>query len=262
MVNTDTVRATSFRAACGRVLQLVHTVVIYLWTVSATAICAPAAILLGLIDRSGRCSHRVARVWGRSILFVSRVKVATEGLSHIDPGRSYIYMSNHQSNFDIPVMLACLKVEFRWLAKKELFNIPIFGHGMRGAGYISIDRSDRRAAIESLREAARIIRSGVSVLIFPEGTRSMDGRILPFKKGGFILAIDAEVPLVPIVVRGTRAIMPKKRLLIKPGRVFLEVKPPVDAGAYTRADKEALMDTIRTTICDGFERGGGGTAQC
>src|SRR5210317_685359 len=125
-----------------------------------------------------------------------------------------ILMPIHQSNFDIPVLLGRLPVQFRWLAKAELFKIPIFGRGMRGCGYISIDRSNRKSAFQSLAEAATKIRNGVSVLIFPEGTRSRDGKILPFKKGGFVLSVDAGVPIVPIVIYNTGSIMPKGRLRI------------------------------------------------
>ncbi|PQP34126.1 1-acyl-sn-glycerol-3-phosphate acyltransferase, partial [Desulfobacteraceae bacterium SEEP-SAG9] len=179
------------------------------------------------------------------LLVVARIKVTVKGFSNLDPSRSYIFMSNHQSNFDIPVLLAFLKVQFRWLAKAELFKIPIFGRGMRGAGYISIDRSNRRSAIESLKEAARTISNGASVLIFPEGTRSHDGNISPFKKGGFVLAVDAGVPLVPIVIHGTWDIMPRNRLLIKPGNVVLEIKEPVDTSDYTRKTKDDLLEQVR-----------------
>jgi 1-acyl-sn-glycerol-3-phosphate acyltransferase len=161
-------------------------------------------------------------------------------------------MSNHQSNFDIPVLLAYLKVQFRWLAKEELFKIPFFGYAMQRVGYISINRSDRRSAFLSLKRAAQIIRGGVSVLIFPEGTRSLDDQIRPFKKGGFILALDAGVPIVPVVIRGTRSIMPKERLRIRPGQVSLEILAPIDTTAYTRKSKEDLIAAVRRAICEGF----------
>jgi len=118
-------------------------------------------------------------------------------------------MSNHQSNFDIPVLLAHLPVQFRWLAKAELFKIPIFSRAMRGAGYVRIDRFNRESAIQSIKEAAAKMKDGVSVMIFPEGTRSHDGSIRPFKKGGFVMAVDTGVPIVPVILQGTLPIMDK-----------------------------------------------------
>ena len=235
---------------------------IILCIVVSTFICGILAIIVALFSSQGNMAHLVGRVWGRSLLVVARIKVTVKGFSNIDPSRSYIFMSNHQSNFDIPVLLAFLKVQFRWLAKAELFKIPIFGRGMRGAGYISIDRSNRRSAIESLKEAARTISNGASVLIFPEGTRSHDGNISPFKKGGFVLAVDAGVPLVPIVIHGTWDIMPRNRLLIKPGNVVLEIKEPVDTLDYTRKTKDDLLEQVRNIICESFEKGKRGGSRC
>jgi 1-acyl-sn-glycerol-3-phosphate acyltransferase len=229
---------------------MIRTTIIILWTVLATAILGPLAIIISFISRTGNVPHLIARIWGRSILFVSGIKVNVYGLSNLDLGRSAIYMVNHQSNFDIPVLLGCLPVQFRWLAKAELFRIPIFGHGMRGCGYISIDRSSHKSAIESLNQAAETIKKGTSVLIFPEGTRSLDGKIKPFKKGGFVLTVDAGVPIIPIVIEGTWAIMPKKRLLMKPCPVTMKILPPVDSSGYNRETKEALMEKIRMTMRD------------
>jgi 1-acyl-sn-glycerol-3-phosphate acyltransferase len=225
------------------------------WTVLATVIFGILAITASIFDSTGNFSHIVARMWGKSILIASRIKVTVTGLSNIDPSKSYIYMSNHQSNFDIPVLLAHLKVQFRWLAKAELFRIPIFGIAMKRVGYISIDRSDRRAAFTSLKKAAHMIRNGVSVLIFPEGTRSRDGNICPFKKGGFVLAVDSQVPIVPVIVHGTRSIMPRDELKIEPGTVVIEIEKPIETSSYTRKNKDDLMKKVQDTICESFERG-------
>lgn len=185
---------------------------------------------------------------------MSRIDVTVNGLSNIDPSQSFIYMSNHQSNFDIPVLLACLPVQFRWLAKAELFRIPIFGRGMRAAGYISIDRFNRPSAFESLSVAAKKIKEGVSVMIFPEGTRSIDGNIRTFKKGGFVLAVDAGVAIIPIILYGTRSIMPKGRLRIQAGHVYMDIQPPMETSGYTRESKDDLIEQIRAVICDKFDQ--------
>ena len=225
------------------------------WTILVTILFGLAAIICSFLDRTGNLSHIMARIWARSILFGSRIKVTVEGLSNIDPSKSYIYMSNHQSNFDIPVLLAHLKVQFRWLAKAELFRIPLFGIAMKRSGYISIDRSDRRSAFASLKRAAEIIRNGVSVIIFPEGTRSRDGNMRPFKKGGFVLATDSRVPIVPVIVHGTWPIMQKDRLRINPGDVVMEIGKPIETADYTRKTKEDLMEKVKDAICEAFERG-------
>ncbi|MFC1857062.1 lysophospholipid acyltransferase family protein [Thermodesulfobacteriota bacterium] len=243
-------------------LTWIHTAIIITWTVPWTIVMATLAIITAYFDTEGNRVHQVARVWARLILIVSRIKVTVEGLSNIDPDKSYIYMSNHQSNFDIPVMLAYLPVQFKWLAKVELFKIPIFGRGMRGAGYISIDRSNRKSAVQSLREAAIKIQNGTSVLIFPEGTRSLDGKIRPFKKGGFVLAVESGVPVVPMAIQGSFPIMPKNRILINPGPVVLEIKEPIDTTGFTRKTRDVLLEKVRDTICETFEELEKGTAPC
>jgi|TARA_B100001971_G_scaffold197641_1_gene206547 1-acyl-sn-glycerol-3-phosphate acyltransferase len=214
-------------------------------------------ILASVIIHNENFTHNIAKIWAKSILFASRIRVTVTGYSNIDLGRSYIYMSNHQSNFDIPVLLAYLDTQFRWLAKAELFKIPIFGSSMKRAGYISINRSNRRSAFESLKEAARKIRNGVSVLIFPEGTRSRDGNIRAFKKGGFVLAVDSGVPVVPIVIHGTWSIMSKKGIRIKPGNVVIEILKPIETSDYTRKTKDDLMGQVSQAICRSFEKGRG-----
>jgi len=144
----------------------------------------------------------------------------------------------------------------------ELFKIPIFGRAMRKAGYISIDRYDRESAFKSLDVAAKKIKSGISVLIFPEGTRSRDGKIRPFKKGGFVLAIDSGVPIVPVVIKGTHVIMTKGKFRVNPGYVSMVIHKPIDTSVYTRETKEALIESVRRVICDGFETNETGASTC
>lgn len=203
----------------------------------------------------------MARAWGRSILWISGIRVTVNGFDREWIKRPNIFMSNHQSNYDIPVLLSALPAQFRWLAKAELFKIPIFGSSMRGAGAISIDRSNRKSAFASLNLAAKMIRSGTSVMIFPEGTRSSDGQLLPFKKGGFMLAVDAGVPIVPIVIAGTHEVMPKGRLLIRRRKVHIDVCPVIQSSDYTRKTKDDLMAHVRGAMLEkhcASEKGGNG----
>jgi 1-acyl-sn-glycerol-3-phosphate acyltransferase len=241
---------------------MIRTLYMAIWVFLITLVLGILAIVLSFFIRSGNPVHKIARFWGKSILVAGRIKVSVSGLSHIDLAGPYIYMPNHQSNFDIPVLLGHLAVQFRWLAKKELFKIPIFGAAMRKAGYISIDRYNRESAFKSLKTAAKKIKSGRSVLIFPEGTRSRDGKIRPFKKGGFVLAVDSGVPIVPVVIKGTHAIMTKDKFRVNPGHVRMVIHKPIDTSAYSRENKEVLMERVRRVICDGFETKERGESVC
>jgi 1-acyl-sn-glycerol-3-phosphate acyltransferase len=226
-----------------------------MWVGLSTIFWGVIAIVTSFFTRTGNPVHIVARMWARGILFVSRIKVTVNGLANIDPTQSYVYMSNHQSNFDIPVLLGYLPVQFRWLAKAELFKIPIFGRAMRGAGYVKIDRFNQEAAFESINEAAGKMKNGVSVMIFPEGTRSLDGNIRSFKKGGFIMAVDAGVPIVPVVIKGTWPIMDKSSLRINTGEVSLNIETPIATTDYTRENKDDLIQSVRVVIREGLEKG-------
>ena len=235
-------------------ILMARTSIIILGIILVTFFSAVMAILVSFVDTGGLTTHKVVRIWAKYILAISNIRVTVKGLSNLKPDRSYIYMPNHMSNFDIPVLQAYLPVQFRWLAKAELYKIPIFGYAMKRAGYISIDRSDRKSAIESLNRAAKIIRNGVSVVIFPEGTRSRTHHIQPFKKGGFFLAVDSGVPIIPIIIHGTEQIMPKKQILIKPGNVTLEISKPIDSSDYNRKTKDDLMEKVRDIILISYEK--------
>lgn len=232
------------------ILYTLHTLTIVLWVIVITVVIGLLIILGSFFSRNSNIFHLMARFWANSILWVSRAKVTVTGVEKLTPGQSYIYMPNHQSNADIPLLLGRLPVQFRWLAKAELFKIPIFGRAMRSVGYISIDRSNRKSAFESLARAARTIRNGTSLLIFPEGTRSRDGWLLPFKKGGFVLAVDAGVPIVPVVIRGTRDIIPKGHFMIRSAPVTMQILDPVETSEYTRKSKDALLERIRTVLLE------------
>ena len=235
-------------------LYTLQTLVIVVWFILVTAVISTSVIICSFFSRTGNGPHLLARFWANSILWVARAKITVSGAEKLDPDRSYIYMANHQSNADIPLLLGQLPVQFRWLAKAELFKIPVFGRAMRGVGYISIDRSNRKSAFESLERAARTIRNGTSLLIFPEGTRSRNGHILPFKKGGFVLSVDSGVPIVPIIIRGTRDIISKGHFMIRPAPVTMQILDPVETTSYTRKTKDALLAHIRSILIDNIEK--------
>jgi 1-acyl-sn-glycerol-3-phosphate acyltransferase len=232
---------------------MIFTFLLIVWIIIDTFVMSLTAITVSFFSRTGNSVHLIARSWAKSILWASRIKIHVQGLSNLDPDKPFVYMCNHQSNFDIPVLYAALPIQFRWLAKKELFRIPIFGRAMRGAGYVSIDRFNRQSAINSISKAAERIRNGVSVMIFPEGTRSPDGKIGKFKKGGFFLSLDAGVPIVPVVINGTWPIMSKGSLLINPGEVNVSIIPPINIPLYSEENKDELIDKVRNIIINTFE---------
>lgn len=161
-------------------------------------------------------------------------------------------MANHQGAFDIFALLAYLPVNFKWVAREEIFRIPILGWAMAAAGYISIDRKGKKKAMESVERAVAKIRDGASVLVFPEGTRSPDGEIHPFKRGGFTLAVKAGVPIIPISIRGSRNVLPRSSLRVRPGRIEIIVGKHVRTDDRSLADRGSLMEEVKRAIEKNF----------
>ena len=176
------------------------------------------------------------------------VKVTVEWRGRLLKNQTYVFMANHLSAVDIWALYVALPVRVRMIAKKQLAGIPLFGWAMAAGRFIFVDRGNAIAARRSIDEAGRRIRGGDSVLIFPEGTRSRDGRLGPFKKGGFHLAIDSGVPVVPVALHGTRACMPRSSLLLRPGHVHVTFGEPVATSGLTDADRHGLLERVRGAI--------------
>jgi 1-acyl-sn-glycerol-3-phosphate acyltransferase len=189
------------------------------------------------------------------LLKLTSIRVNVIGRENVLMNRPQIFMANHQSDFDILIVLAYIPGQFRWIVKKELFKIPVFGKAMRNAGYIEIDRQNHEKALKSLEEAAQKIREGKSVVTFPEGTRSRDGKIKTFKQGMFHLAIQAGVPIVPISIIGAHEIMPKRSLKVRPGKITMIIDRPVDVSGYTVETRAQLIEEVRNIIIENFENG-------
>jgi len=201
-----------------------------------------------IFGMSSTSAQRFPRLWARILLKLSGVVVTIKGGGSLKHGHPYIFAGNHQSQFDIFALQGCLGHDFRWLAKKELFDVPVFGTAMRRVGYIPVDRSHSRAAVKSLDEAAQRIAAGTSVIIFPEGTRSADGKLLPFKSGAMVLAIKAAVPVVPMAIVGTHAILPKGKLLAKSGRVVIRLGEPIETSGYKVKQKHELAERLQDAV--------------
>lgn len=218
-----------------------------------TAICAFTAMVGGIFNPYSRFNTGITRLWARIILLAAGVKLQVEGTEYLQGGESYVVVSNHQSLMDIPVLIFGLPVPLRIIAKQELFKIPVFGWGMKGVGMLQIDRSNQKQSFETLRKAEQIIRSHhLSILAFPEGTRSEDGKIHTFKKGPFILAINTGLSLLPVSVSGTRQIIPKGKIQINPGRVKIKIHAPISVTGLELSHRNELVHKAQQVIEQGF----------
>lgn len=211
-------------------------------------VCLAVLIDIHWIRRSKTRVQQFPRTWGRMLCRIAGIRVRVEGQENLDPDQTYIFVGNHVSQADIWSFQGYNPHDFRWIAKKELFAIPIFGAAMRAIDFISIDRSRGRQAVKSLNKAAERIAEGSSVLIFPEGTRSPDGRLHPFKTGAIMLAIKAGVPVVPVGFNGTHQALPKGSLLSRGGEVVLRFGTPLPTKDFKAKDKKNLAITMQQQV--------------
>jgi 1-acyl-sn-glycerol-3-phosphate acyltransferase len=225
------------------------------WLVTSTFFMSLFALFIALFGNCQETVHRLARAWARMYLAVAGIKVRVDGMERIG-SPPYVFMCNHQSALDIYALLARLPLSFKWIAKRQLFAIPIVGWTVKKAGYISIDRENAREALKAIEEASRKIREGTNIIIFPEGTRSDDGKLLPFKKGGFTLALRAMVPIVPIGIYGSSALQPKgSSFPCEKGVIYIEIGNPMILEGMDRSQKTRVMDNVRANIEALMERG-------
>ena len=199
--------------------------------------------------------ERTPRVWARWVLRVSGVAVKINNPHFIDRTEARVYVSNHVSWYDV-FALACVLPRYRFVAKKELFKIPIFGRAVHEIAAVFIDRQNRKAAFEAYQDAAMQIKTGISVVVFPEGTRGRSYALRPFKKGPFVLAIAAQAPVVPVVVYGTRDIQPKGAIRIRPGDVELTFLEPIPTAGMAYSDRDRLMQTVWNRMAAALETHG------
>jgi len=206
-------------------------------------------ITFGWLDSQKKYVGKLPRLWGIWFLYISGIKYTIKGIENIDSTKQYIFVSNHESHIDIPLTVAIIPFNLVFLAKKELFKIPIFGWAMRSAGMVRVDRQDRVKAKQSVDYALKQLQNTcVSVILFPEGTRSKTNDLLPFKKGGFILAIRSKLPIVPITIIDSRKVLPKGKLFIKPHNIHIYIGNPISVDKLIEDDKDILLDNCRTQI--------------
>ena len=215
---------------------------------AAIALIAPIVILLFLIIKNEGVIFKPVRFFVRAGLALVGVRVEVEGLERLDPNQPYILTPNHQSFIEVPLFVTYLDRYPAYLAKKEVFRYPIFGYGIGLLKVVPVDRSNSPAAVESARKATEYLRQGKSYMVYPEGTRSKDGKLLPFKKGAFMMAIDAGVPVVPVTVSGATKIMPKGEFKVYPSTVRLTIHDPIPTTGYSKDNVTDLMARTREKI--------------
>ena len=216
-------------------------------------ITGPPLLVWALVTGDANPIYRVGTGLAALGVRLMGVKIRIRGMENMRPGQNYIFMSNHVSNLDPPVLIPAIPGRCSVLIKKELFRVPVLGAGLKTVAMVPVDRSDREAAIESVNAAITVLQQGLHIVIYPEGTRSGDGRLLPFKKGPFHLAIESGIPVIPVTMLGTHECWPKGQLKLRPGVATAVLHPPIDPRTHT--DREALMTAVRDTIAGALPEG-------
>ena len=219
-----------------------------LFIVVGSVIFGSLSILGSWLPGGYRWVFLMARLWSRGLLVMSGLRLEVTPGQALDQGRSYVFMSNHQSLYDIPALIASLPVPAAFFAKRSLFQIPIFGWALKAGGFISVDRSDRSRAKESFAQALRSLVRGRSTVIFPEGTRSLDGQMLPFERGGFLLAIKAEAPVVPAGIQGTLSVRRRGGWKVTPGTIRVAYGSPIETRGFGVRSRRDLAEAVEREI--------------
>jgi 1-acyl-sn-glycerol-3-phosphate acyltransferase len=218
--------------------------------VLSTIVMGTISLVASFFDRTGNSQHRLARIWGKSLLAAGLIRVRAEGLPKLDPGATYVFVANHASLMDIPALLSELPFQFRFFAKKGLYRIPFLGTHLRRAGHLPVDRSSPRASLKSMTEGARMIaKRHTSVLLFPEGGRAPEG-LRQFKEGAAYIAIKAGVPIVPIAIVGMRPLLPMGSVHIRSGRVRVRIGDPIPTSGLALGDRMELTQRLYREIAE------------
>jgi len=234
------------------VLSIIFTLLTIIVTIVATtAMGVPCIIarMAGVKDRAGSIYDHVPRVWSRIMLAGAGVRVVVHNRERAHSGGAHVFVSNHMSWFDIPSLASQLP-RYKFVAKAELFKVPVFGPAIRAIGMVPIERQNRKAAFEAYDAAAEKIREGNSVVVFPEGTRGEDYPIRPFKKGPFVLAIASGAPIIPVLLYGTREVLGRGSFLVRPGTVHVHLLEPIEVEGLEYNARQELAETVRARIAD------------
>lgn len=213
-----------------------------------TMLIAPVVITVALVNSSSARIDALIRFWARRLVAAAGIRLSAEHLDRIEPARRYILIANHNSYLDIPCLLAAIPQPLRFMAKVSLFKIPVFGTGLRAAGFIPIDRKNRAANIQSFSLAADRIRRGNSIVVFPEEGRSHSREMRPFQRGAFLLALKSALPIVPVAITGTHEVLPPGRHSVHPGPVVVRVGTPIETSKFSIRTKDQLATETRAAI--------------
>jgi 1-acyl-sn-glycerol-3-phosphate acyltransferase len=223
------------------------------WATIATIILGIPVMVAGLLGRTGNLAFSISKLWAYIMLAASFVRTEIKNKNKIIKGTSYIIISNHQSHYDIITLVTTLGIQYRWIIKKELLKLPIFGYALYASRNIFIDRFNTTSAIESINKGFDRLPKGVSVMVFAEGTRSPDGQIHEFKKGGFVTAVGRKIPILPVTINGSRRVMRKGSFTLKPGKIQIVIGDPIDTSSYTTDTVQDLINKTRQTIIANFD---------
>ncbi len=219
----------------------------------STIVMGLLSLIMSPFDKSGDRQCKIARMWGKMLLFAMRLKVTVTGEEKVDPAQNYIFVSNHLSYTDTPVILGNIKTNFRFMAKSGLFKIPFLGHHLKTANHIPVSLENPREAVKSLTDASRLIKEHrLSVLVFPEGGRG-EGPLQPFREGAAYVAIKSGLPIIPMALIGTREAMPMHRIAITGGKVTIRIGDAISTEGLTVRDREALTNKLRDAVAELLE---------
>jgi 1-acyl-sn-glycerol-3-phosphate acyltransferase len=227
---------------------LLRMVLVVITVILLTSVMATLLVLVCLFTSSSVPGYWVMVIWSRGVAASMGLTFSIKGLEKLVPGVSYIVTPNHQGNTDILALVCLLPMKFHWVVKRELLRIPFFGAAVRRTGAIAVDRSDKRQAVKSLQTGSGRLREGWSILIYPEGTRTSDGKLQPFKKGAFMTAVQTGLPILPITCNGAFEVMPKNTLMVRPGHITLTVSDPISTDGLSEDDVPKLMEQTREAI--------------
>ncbi len=226
-------------------LKTLKAIWIFSWAILLTLLLFLPIVIAALAGKRGDAAFHGTQIFAWVILKVCGIRLVVRGREHIQPNQRYVILSNHASYFDPPALVLALGLQYRWVIKKELRKVPLFGLALETSRNLFIDRARGSDALESIKQGVAQLPDGTGILMFPEGTRSWDGQLLPFKKGGFVIARDGQLPILPITVRGSHDRLPKGQAAFTPGVIEIVIHPPV---ATADRDLDSLRDQVRGTI--------------